>query len=335
MKKIIINEKDNGMTLIKYLRKLFPQMNEGLLHKLLRKKYFKVNSIKATGNEVLNTNDEIFIYLSNDTIDKYSFKETEVRKSARIDFDEIRDRIVYEDSNIIIFNKPYGMLSQGVDKEDISVNSLLRSYVSHNRERGIKDNLFIPSIVNRLDRNTEGLIIFAKNYISAKYLSLAISKSLIKKYYIALVYGIVKKDNDYLTNILTKDKINNIVSLKKYSAKNPLPEGYTKVELKYKVINRYEFTTLVEIELITGKSHQIRSQFLDIGHPLVGDKKYYLNTNNIYYEKNKLNIHKFAQRLVCYKVVFNNIDSKELKYLDGKEFVIENPLKSDLFKNLI
>ena len=312
MRNIKINKTEEGITLIKYLKKVFKSMPSSLLQKLLRKKYFEVNGKKTSGSEVLNANDEILVFLADETFDKFYEKENTKNvskiKSDKVDY---KDRIIYEDENIIIFNKPVGMLSQGDKSGDESVNSVLNEYI------GTRNSRFKASTVNRLDRNTEGLIIFAKTYIAAKELSKMIKDDNVEKRYKATINGILEKDEGELAHLFKKDEKDNKAIIKEYKGK--MIDGYSLIKLKYKVIKKYKNFEDVDIELITGKSHQIRAQFSYIGHPLISDKKY---MDMGLYKKNVDEFGIKTQKLICYKLKFGRFENEALKELSSKTFKI-------------
>ena len=285
-------------------------MPSSLIQKLVRKKYFDINDKRAKGDEVLKTDDLIIIHLSDETFEKY-FEENEIPNVKAVTDIDYTDRIIYEDENIIVFNKPIGLLSQGDKSGSPSVNTILNDYIGNTMSS------FKPSVVNRLDRNTEGLIIFAKTYIAAREISSMIKNNQLEKRYKASVNGLVKNDSGELVNLYKKNEKDNKAVLKEYKGK--VPEGYSLVRLKYKVLKRREETTDIDVELITGKSHQIRAQFAYIGHPLLSDKKYMdikLYNDNV----NKYGVK--TQKLVCYKMKFGIFSEKELKDLSNKTFKI-------------
>ena len=312
MRRIKINKTEEGITLIKYLKKIFKTMPSSLLQKLIRKKYFEVNDKKASGNETLATNDEISIYLSDETFEKFYDKGNDVSYSKQqINSEDYTKRIVYEDENIIIFNKPVGMLSQGDKSSDESVNTVLNRHIEK------KSTGFKASVVNRLDRNTEGLIIFAKSYIAAKEISKMIKDGNIEKRYMATINGVLKEGKGELINLYKKNEKDNKAIIKEYKGK--IIEGYSFIKLKYKVIKKYKSATDVDIELITGKSHQIRAQFSYIGHPLISDKKY---MDIGLYKKNFEEYGIKTQKLICYKIRFGDFESETLKRLSKRTFKI-------------
>lgn len=287
-------------------------MPNSLLQKLLRKKYFNINAKKASGSEILKSGDVVDMHLSDETFDKFYIQDnTKVERKINEEKIDYLNRIVFEDDNVIIFNKPVGMLSQGDKSGDESVNTVLNKYLGN-----IKTT-FKPSVVNRLDRNTEGLIIFAKTYIAAKEISKMIKDNDIEKRYNALVNGILEKDTGDLINLYKKDENNNKAIIKEYNGK--IINNFSLIHLKYKVIKRFKNTTKVDIELITGKSHQIRAQFSYIGHPLVCDKKY---MDIDLYKDNVKEYGIKSQKLICYKIRFGKFENELISNLSNKVFKI-------------
>ena len=311
MKSIKITKNEEGITLTKYLKKIFKGMPNSLLQKLIRKNYFEINDKKSNGKEILNAYDTVSIYLSDDTFDKFYEKKEHKYLDNPIKKDNYIERIIYEDDNIIIFNKPVGMLSQGDKSNDESVHTTLNKYLH------IKNSSFKPSVVNRLDRNTEGLIIFAKTYIAAKEISKMIKENDIEKRYKATVNGLILDNNGELVNLFKKDEKNNKAIVKDYNGK--VPDGYSLIRLNYKVIKRYKDATDIDIMLITGKSHQIRAQFSYIGHPLIADKKY---MDIALYKRNVEEYGIKSQKLICYKIKFGTFENESLKKLSNNIFKI-------------
>ena len=324
MKEIIVKKNEEGLRIDKYLKKILAKMPLATYHKLLRKKYFEINDLSAKGNEILSSGDHIKIFLSDDTYN--SFVASRNRRGSPCELEctgkpnnrtgELYEphRIIYEDDQIILYNKPVGLLSQGDKSGDESVNTILNNYLGTKA----KSTAFVPSVVNRLDRNTSGIIIFAKNYIAAKEISKMIRDNSIEKHYLTIANGVFKKESDKLISLLKKDEKTNKSIIKEY--KGNVPSGYSKVELIYKVLKQYDAYTLLDIELITGKSHQIRAQLSYVGHPIVCDKKYMdsdLYAQNLSYFKSK------TQKLSCYKIRFGIFTEEKLKHLNNRVFKID------------
>ena len=316
MKKIIITKYEDGMELHKYLKKLFANMPSSTLYKLLRKKYFEINDKKTNGQEKLRKGDILTIFLSSETYNKFVGKDEEpIDKITYDNFDkkEVKSRILYEDKNIILYNKEVGLLSQGDKSGKESVNTILNEYLGTDKDNSV----FIPSVVNRLDRNTAGIIIFAKTYIAAKAISKMIKDGKLEKHYLAIVNGNNIKKSDTLINQLKKDENTNKVVVKDYNGK--LLKGYSLVKLRYNLIEQQDDISVIDVELLTGKTHQIRAQFAHIGHPLVGDKKY---MSKDLYERNALKYKAEHQQLMCYKIRFGDFDEEELKNISKLEVKI-------------
>ena len=333
MKKIIVDKSEDGIKFIKYLKNIFKEMPDSLLYKLIRKKYYKINGKTANGKEVLKQDDIIEMYLSEDTFNKFysNNKYDEAihlnKNNKKFDIEKVKECIVYEDDNLIVFNKWQGLLSQGNGSNDTSVNELLNKYLKEvfsisknddNSDSMIKNSYnFIPSVVNRLDRNTEGLIIFAKTYLFSREISKMISENKVEKHYKTIVNGRLENKNGELVNLYKKDEKNNLAIIKDLDEN--LENGYSIVKLKYKVIDSKENYSFLDVNLITGKSHQIRAQLSYINHPIICDKKY---MDKPLYEEN---IHRFGfknQKLICFKIKFDNFEHSSLKYLSNKEFEI-------------
>lgn len=328
MKRIVINKSEDGIKLIKYLKNIFKEMPDSLIYKLIRKKYFKINGKVADGKEILKADDSVEMFLSEDTFNKfYNSKKNNTdihigKKNKITDIDNIKKYIVYEDDNLIVFNKWQGLLSQGDGSNDISVNELLNDYLQvnelSNTNKLIKSSYnFTPSVVNRLDRNTEGIIIFAKTYLFSREISKMISENKVKKHYKAIVNGKVTNSDETLINLYKKDEIKNIAIIKDIDdAQN---DNYSIVKLKYKVIDSKDKFSLLDINLITGKSHQIRAQLSYINHPIICDKKY---MDSELYEENVRKFGMKNQKLICYKIELSDFEHSELNYLSNKKIEI-------------
>ncbi len=190
MKKITISKDNESKKLIRFLSTYLKEATDSFLYKMLRKKNIVLNDKKALGSEILKEGDEISIYFSDETLAKFIGSTKELNISDRRNILD-KKYIIYEDENIIVINKPQGVLSQKSDNVDISINELALNYMHSNNEIDIENlSIFTPSIVNRLDRNTGGLIIFAKKYKIARKLSDMFSANKIDRYYIAYSYNL-------------------------------------------------------------------------------------------------------------------------------------------------
>lgn len=280
MQKIIVPEKFNNKKVSDLLFYHFNGLTRNTLYKALRKKDIRVNDIKISADTPVKAGDIITVYITNDLL----FKKIKIPK-------------IYEDENILIINKPAGMEVTGEN----SVTSILE-----------KEYPFIAPC-HRLDRNTTGLTLFAKNEAVLQILLSKFKNKEIEKHYLAKVYGIPTKNTETLYAYLFKDNKKSMV----YISDAP-KKGYVKIETSYTVLekNAKENYSLLDIELHTGKTHQIRAHLAHIGYPIIGDGKYAIN------EINK----KFGcktQQLCSYKLAFRfKTDAGKLNYLSEKEFTL-------------
>lgn len=308
MKSVIVNSNDAGQRLDKFLGKYFKTMPKSLVYKGIRKKRIKINGKKGDINTILNVGDKIDLYINDE------FFEVPDEKTSFLKITDPVIDIVYEDDNIILMDKKPGIIVH--DDEDEKINTLLNHMKAYLYKKGEydpkKENSFVPSLCNRIDRNTGGIVIGAKNALSLKILNEKIKSRELKKYYLCLVQGKLKNKEDTLKGYLVKNTEQNRV----YIHTSPVAEGKS-ILTKYKVLRENKLTSLVEVDLLTGRTHQIRAHFASIGHPLAGDGKYGTNEFN---DKIKMK----TQALYSYKLIFDFDDENELSYLNGKEFKVKN-----------
>lgn len=307
MKSFTALKDDNGKRLDKYMAKVCPGLPATLLYKYLRLKRIKVNGAKAKGDMRL---------VEGDIIDAYINDEFFVPDKTKYDFLSASDRlnIVYEDENIIIADKPQGLLSHPDDKEfcDTLIGRIKKYLYKKGEYSPEKSGSFTPALANRIDRNTGGLVLAAKTAAALKILCEKIKDRQIEKRYLAVVHGVPKEKSAVLQAYLEKNEAKNKVYLS-----DKKTENNRTIKTKYRVISEKNGLSLLEIELLTGRTHQIRAHMASIGLPLLGDGKY-----GRLAEDKKLGYNK--QALYSYKVTFNfTTDAGILNYLNGKSFTAD------------
>lgn len=323
MKKISVNKNDAGNRLDKFINKCFPNIPYSLLYKYIRKKRIKVNGKKEEISYRLKENDVLELYINDELLEK-SNKSSDF-KAASEDIE-----ILYEDDNIMIINKKAGLIVHPDD--DIKVDCLVNRIKSYLFKKGEfnpeNENSFTPALVNRIDRNTSGIVIAAKNAESLRILNLKMKERELHKKYICILCGTLKKDSEILKAFLDKNSSENKV----YISDKMKNKNYKTILTKYSVIDKSKKFTLAEIELLTGRTHQIRAHMAYLGHPLLGDGKYGVNRIN------REMGYKY-QALCAYKLKFDFKDKDNiLGYLDGKEFGVNMDkiwFVSDFYKRLV
>ncbi len=305
LKVIEIDRNSANQRLDKFLLKYFNKAGKSFIYKMLRKKRIKYNGSKAIGNEILKSGDFLQMYLSEETIN--SFMEAKAVDKAGRDFS-----IIYEDKNIIICDKPVGL---AVQRDSVNIgNTLNDQLLFYLYEKGEylpqKESVFTPSICNRLDRNTSGIVLFGKSFEAVKALNEIIRNRKIDKFYLTVLKGVIEEEG--------------IISAYHFKNGNgqaeifsEFKEGGKKIVTKYKRLAENGEYSLVEVDLITGKTHQIRACFKFIGYYVIGDRKYGDFDVNKFFKKNYGLDNQF---LHSYKVVFKE-KYGFFDYLEGKEFI--------------
>ena len=312
MKELIITEKNEDQRLNKYLERLLVNSGSGFIYRMLRKKNITLNGKKAAGNEILKNGDVIKIFFSDDTYEKLTGKPEE----KHVSFPD-ESRIIYEDPDILIYNKPAGMLTQKAGESDVSVCEYLTGYLMKKGEADSNSlSEYRPSAVNRLDRNTSGLVLCAKNLKAARVLSKMIKERLVKKEYICIVRGKVMEGAG-LKGYLKKDVRRNTVALTED------PEDGMYAETAYTPAGFCDTlnASVLMVDLKTGRTHQIRAQLAASGHPLAGDAKY---GSAVWNEELKKKYGIRHQLLHAYRLTFPQ-DCEELEQLSGRIFEAEAP----------
>ena len=288
MKKLVVNKKYDNKKLDKFLKDNIITLSNNLFYKTLRKKDIKINGKRVSENVTVFENDEILVYISDDLLEN------------KLNLD-----IIYEDNNILLINKPSNIEVTGQDSLTEVVHKLYSSCE------------FKPMPCHRLDRNTSGLILFAKNTQALEILLDKFKHHEIEKHYLALVYGIPQKKNERLISYLFKDSSKSLVYISDVPKK-----GYQKIITSYSLIESFDNdTSLLDVEIETGRTHQIRAHLAHIGLPIIGDGKYGINEINKKFKAK-------TQKLVSYKLIFKfESDSEILEYLSKKSFELKSGKK--------
>lgn len=317
MKSFTINRNDADQRLDKFITKSVPLLPKTLLYKYIRIKRIKVNGKRAEISTRLQEGDIIDMYINDEFFEAAPQKYDFLKASKNMN-------IVYEDENIILCDKKAGILCHPDDKEytDTLINRIKRYLYEKGEFNPDSESSFTPALVNRIDRNTGGIVIAAKNAESLRILNQKMKDRELHKFYLCIVHGIPKMKSGLLEGYLLKNEDKNIVKI----SKNRLSDS-KEIRTKYDVLDSKNDLSLIEVELLTGRTHQIRAHFASIGHPLLGDGKYGTNAQNKKYGYKK-------QCLYSYKLVFDfTSDAGILEYLNKKEFEVKDVWFKDAFYN--
>ena len=359
MQEFKIGPNEAGQRFDKFLHKYLKEAGTGFLHKMLRKKNITLNKKKADGKEILAAGDEVQFFFSDETFEKFrgnvhgndntdvlqrsDKKQSGIQKNGAREEQKSKNfyqqyesaykklkgiEVVFENEHVLLLNKPAGILAQKSEPTDLSVNEWLIGYLLENGKI-TKEQLdtFKPSICNRLDRNTSGLMICGKSLLGSQQMNYLIKERKLRKFYRTFVKGKVEQ-KAYIKGYLKKDEKNNKVFLKNILTKSDDPKEYNSIETAYEPIFYGNGYTYLEVELITGKTHQIRAHLSSVKHPLLGDEKYGDREWNRSFSKVKL---PKCQLLHSYRLEFPKLEG-ELKELSERKFVAKEPKLYDELK---
>ncbi len=310
MKSFEIKSNDANQRLDKFIRKSLPNLPQTLMYKYIRIKRIKVNRKRAEISTMLKVGDIVDMYINDEFFVKPETRYDFMGASKNLD-------IIYEDENIVLLNKKTGLLCHPDDREyiDTLITRLKRYLYDKGEYRPDDETSFTPALVNRIDRNTGGIVIAAKNAESLRIMNAQMKRRNLRKFYLCVVHGVLERDSGLLEGYLTKDEKKNIVKV----TKKPT-DGSKEIKTKYKALSKdlKNDLSLVEVELLTGRTHQIRAHFASIGHPLLGDGKYGTNKLNKDFGYKK-------QFLYSYKLIFNfDNEAGQLEYLNGRCFEVKD-----------
>ena len=324
MREIVIRENESGQRLDKFLAKYMALAPKSFFYKMMRKKNITLNGKKAQGKEQLKQGDVVKLFLSDETVEKFRPKQTVY---ARKELD-----ILYEDRHTLFVNKPAGMLSQKAKPSDQSLVEYLTAYLLESRQLTEEElRTFHPTVCNRLDRNTSGIVAAGKTLAALQTLSAMFRERSVRKYYLCLVYGVVSGEKK-IRAFLTKDgRTNRVTVERKKGTPNSgadISDGKESfIETEYRALRTDGEVTLMEVHLITGKTHQNRAHLAAEGYPIIGDYKYgNRDVNDIFRRKYGLT----SQLLHSYRLCFPECEG-ELAELSGKEIKAPVP---ELFRKI-
>lgn len=316
MKTITVNANDAGQRVDKLLTKTFRSLPTSLLYKGIRTKNIKINGKRCEISTRVEEGDVIAVYLKDDVLEETAGTPDFMTAGKEL-------HIIYEDENILLADKPAGLLVHPDENEyrDTLIFRIQRYLFEKGEYDPAKENSFTPALVNRIDRNTCGIVIAAKNAMALRVLNEKLKRREIHKYYLCIVHGTFQKKTAVLEGFLEKNEEQNRV----YISKNAR-DGARQISTRYTVLEENTHYSLLEIELLTGRTHQIRAHLASIGHPLLGDGKYGTNALNKGTGFTK-------QALCSYRLQFDfEMPAEALAYLNGQEFRLETVSFAEAFR---
>ena len=313
---VTVSKNDAGQRLDKFLTKTYRNLPMSLLYKAVRKKDIRLNGKRCEAADRLKEGDQIYLFLPDDALEiappTYEF----MHASKALD-------IVYEDEHVLLLNKKAGLLVHPDDREfaETLIFRVQRYLYEKGEYNPADEQSFAPALVNRIDRNTSGIVIAAKTAVALRVLNQKLKDREIEKFYLCIVHGKMPKAEDTLEAFLEKNESQNRVYIS-----DTQKQGARTIRTRYRVLEEKNGFSLLEIHLLTGRTHQIRAHLASIGHPLLGDGKYGTNAINKGTGFNK-------QALCSYRLQFAfTSDAEELNYLNGKEFALTDVWFADAFR---
>ena len=316
MKKVIVGKNDAGQRADKFLTKTFPLLPVSMMYKYLRQKDIKLNGKRCEISTRLSEGDELTLYVKDEFLERPATTYEFMTAGKELN-------IVYEDEHVMLLNKKAGLLVHPAEHEyrDTLIFRVQRYLYEKGDYDPADEQSFTPALVNRIDRNTCGIVIAAKTAAALRILNEKLRVREIEKYYLCLVHGTMEKEEDVLRGYLEKNEDQNRVYISDRQTR-----GARNIVTGYRVLEAHDGLSLLEIDLLTGRTHQIRAHLASVGHPLLGDGKYGRNTQNKGTGFSK-------QALCSYRLKFAfTTPADELEYLNGKEFTLQSVWFADEFR---